>query len=198
MLVEAIFSTFDFVTSSMHLCEVKFQTVLFLLLLTAFGCGTAENSANTPLYFDLPGFFTAELNRQHGRAIRARVSWEKDGEKEIQQDVLVDWNKAFSALKKLDMNKAAYRGNYRCDTLLENGRQQIRYQALGKTVNPKTVVVQFDSGKVSRLELTTADKNFLYNSEVHYSYVPDDTLRISGTQEVIFGKKHNYQRSYWY
>lgn len=198
MPCNAIFSTFDFVAASLHLCGVMRFTVLFFLFFVVFGCDHAEKTKADLLYFDLPGFFAGELGRIQSQATRADVLWEKDGKQERKQAVLVDWSETFATLKKLDMNKTAFRGSYSCDTLWKAGRQQIHYNTVGGTINPKTVVLDLEAGKVTRIEVYTADKNFLYSSEVRYTYVPDDTLRISGTQWVIFGKTHSYARSYWY
>jgi len=177
---------------------VKVGTVLSLLLFVVFGCNRSEKEALSPLYYDLPAFFDNEIQRQQGRAIRAEVLWEKDGVTEVQKAVLVDWKEAFSAVKKLDMNKTAYRGSYSCDSIRNQAQLTIEYRALTTAVNPQSVRLAFKAGKLIRLDIQTSEKNFLYTSEGHYSYVPDDTLRISGTQQVIFGEKHSYKRSYWY
>ena len=198
MLLRLNFSTFEFVATSMHLCVVLHKTVFFSLLFVSFACQRNEKANLTPLYFDLPNYFKVETERQMGKNIYAEVRWEKDGVTEVKKEEVIDWKKAFKALQKLDLNRTAYRGGYKVDTSGNENQLAVNHVAQTAAMNPQTVRLQFASGKLVKLELQVADKNFLYESVVHYSYVPDDTLRISGTQQVIFGEKHSYKRSYWY
>lgn len=152
----------------------------------------------SPLYFDLPAYVDSEIKRQSGEAVAGMVVWEKDGVVEKKSTPSINWTKAFSALAKLDMNRSAYRGRYKVDTVFVGDQFEIHYRAQSGGINPQSVTLVYGGSALKSLQLNVLDKNFLYSSEVDYSYVPDSTFRISGTQQIIFGKKHSYKRSYSY
>lgn len=192
------FSTFDFVRLRLHLCRVKSATVLFMLLFVCQACQRSEDTKLAPLYFDMPAYFQAEAKRLQTMSPAVEVRWEKDGEVELKTARQIDWEKAFAALGKLDLNRTAYRGSYELDSAKIGDREFIKYRAIDPAVKPQLLVLVKYQGSVQKLEVEVTDKNFLYETITQYSYVPDDTLSISGTQQVIFGKKHSYKRSYWY
>lgn len=138
------------------------------------------------------------MKRESLRNSPVEIRWEKDGEVEQKQVQNLDWKQAFAALEKLDLNRTAYRDVFVVDSITSGDQQIIRYQASELGVKPQSLLLVKSQGRLVRLEVEVSEKNFLYESNTHYSYVPDDTLSISGTQRVIFGKNHSYKRSYWY
>ncbi len=182
----------------LHLCRVKFVLVLFSVLFVCFSCQHTDDTLAIPLYFDLPGYIQGEIRRQNAKAQAVVVHWEKDGQVEQKTGQQIDWKKALAALEKLDLNRTAYRGSYQVDSSQYGEQLNVKYRASGASVKPQTLHMVKEAGRIVRLEVTVADENFLYTSQTHYTYVPDDTLSISGTQRVIFGKTHSYKRSYWY
>ncbi len=194
-----MFSTFDFLLPSLHLWGVNYKILYTCLLWVLVSCQTDPSSRPAPLYFDLPAYLLKERNRQAIAVKTATVIWEKDGISEVKTNQPLNWEEAFKAWKKLDLNKTAYRGLFRCDTLAEqDDLLWVRYEATDLAVKPASLELLYRGTVVVRLEVKETEKNLLYQSAATYTYVPDDTLRISGTQEVIFGKKHSYSRSWLY
>lgn len=145
-------------------------------------------------YFDLPEYLAVEQKKLELKPVEVSIQWAKDEKRDSAITKKVNWKDAFAPLKKINLNKPAYQGAFQIDTSTFEEGFVITYTAKTTKVQPALLRLTYTDGNIAEVYAKVVNKNPIYESVFIYTFVPDDRLAVSGTQKVIFGKKHAFSR----
>jgi hypothetical protein len=78
-----------------------FRKLLILLLIFSSSCSSPDNLKTKTLFFDIKGYFEAEVNRLTIKKLTVNKSVSQNGRSEVKNNLAVDWgmNWLFSLLQ---------------------------------------------------------------------------------------------------
>jgi hypothetical protein len=91
------------------------------------------------------------------------------------------------------LNKNAYQGRYRVDSLQLVDTLLIRYQAEDVSMKPASLHLYWLSGQLVLLECQEISDNLLYKAALQYRYEPGRRMEITGSQQLRWGNPHHFQ-----
>jgi hypothetical protein len=160
------------------------------LLLTA--CRQEVAVEKSSRYFELPAFAQAEADRLRKMEVIPQRFWSLGQEKEVKSDSS-GWLNSLADLSKYDLNKNAYQGRYRVDSLQLVDTLLIRYQAEDVSMKPASLHLYWLSGQLVLLECQEISDNLLYKAALQYRYEPGRRMEITGSQQLRWGNPHHFQ-----
>jgi hypothetical protein len=163
-------------------------------LLAACGeAGPAAPAARRPLYFDVKGLLTRQVEQLDRRqaAVTKRVSL-RGGATEIVRVPGVKWNDELQILFQADINKAALRGAYAVDSVvLPSGLLRRTYtRRPGQPNAPVASLTVVQQGAMPQEVAATIEQaNPLFSAEKHLRFqLQNGQLRsyeVVGTQKLV-------------
>lgn len=157
-----------------------------LFLLSASCIRKSQEKTKNNSYFQLKEFFEKEARRlqsQQNRVLKVVVLNRQSESKTL---IIDDWKKEFHPFIEADINKTAYAGKYKTDTIFTQSRvDKIRYTALDRELKIKLVEIAFDSLQdAERFFIRAETKNALYHSAQQLYYHKNRFLWIHGHQQI--------------
>lgn len=155
------------------------------LLLVA--CSTPEAEV-APSYFDLAGWLDAgRAQLSAGSAVSKTVIL--NGHEEVLDKDGYTWEAELESLQQWDINRAAWRGAYKVDSVFREGALVLcRYEALEDDLPVRRMDVHFLSGVADSLEVHTRVKNPLHTTKAQYHYRRGRTYHLIQENHRRFGK----------
>jgi hypothetical protein len=162
-----------------------------LLWLTAAclpGHQEPEGSAASPFY-DLESFFSSEAERLQREQPPVDKTVQLDGRSEFQQLDSLDYRDEMSVFQNSDINRAAWWDKYAIDSTFSNDRlSRIRYTAREADLKIRSVSIQFENGKVSRVDIESETDSPTAAMNRKLRYEPESGYRIETRQNVTFSR----------
>lgn len=144
-----------------------------------------ENQRN---YYDLPSFIQKQVDnlRSKGQWVRKHVT--KDGHSHIIEIGDIDWNEELDAFMESDINRPAWRGEFKVDTIALERAYVITYKTENNQIPVKNVVVTLDKETEQCLQITVdrRTKNFLYSSDQSLYYTTGEGYMMKGKLSVNY------------
>jgi hypothetical protein len=137
-------------------------------------------------YYDLPSFMSkqAENLQSKGQWVRKHVT--KDGHSHIIEHGDVDWKEELDLFIESDINRPAWRGEFKVDTINLEREYVITYKTTNEQIPVKNVVVTIDKDTRQCLKLTVdrRTKNFLYTSDQSLYFTTGEGYMMKGKLSV--------------
>lgn len=166
--------------------------VLFFFMLSCQQEEPPSSFANESIFFDTHQFFEKEIGQLNElKALQKVVSFDdKQEEKRIEDFNLKEELSLFS---ESNINKTNWKDKYKVDTLYnsDNSIQTINHKALDDKLSVKSLTVNFQKDKVSKLIIEKAADTAIANSNQILTYFPGKGYKITNQQAIAFSKAHN-------
>lgn len=163
--------------------------IVFVLLLCSCNKGPAEiYYADQRYYYDLPSFINKQISNlaSKGQWVRKKVT--KDGHTQFIERGNVDWTDELAAFIDADINRPAWRGEFKVDTISLERVWVITYKTDVKEIPVKNVVVTVDKDTRQCLQITVdrSTDNFLYTSNQKLFYTTGEGYMVKGKLSVSY------------
>lgn len=139
-------------------------------------------------YFDLPTFIDAQINnlKKKGQWVRKHVR--KDGHEHIIERGDIDWKEELDLFIESDINRPAWRGEFKVDTIDLEREYVITYKSENKEIPVRNVVVTIDkdSGQCLKITVDRRSKNFLYQSDQSIYFTTGEGYMMKGKLSVSY------------
>lgn len=137
-------------------------------------------------YYDLPKFFEAQIDnlKDKGQWVRKHVT--KDGHSHIIERGNIDWTEELGVFLDSDINRPAWRGEFKVDTIKLEREYVITYKTANEQIPVKNVVVTIDRDSKQCLKLTVDrhTENFLYESDQSLYFTTGEGYMMKGKLSV--------------
>lgn len=168
---------------------MKRYFLLFIgCLLIFFSCKeTSAPKAN--YYYDLKKFFELEIVRLNNHKASVAKEVILNGNKEFKKLVIEKWQNEFHAFTEVDINKPAFIGMYKADTMWQKNKVYIlSYKAIDKDLKVQQLSIEFDTlqNQPKKIEVLTLTNNTLYQSNQMLMYKVNERYSVKGTQKIKF------------
>lgn len=139
-------------------------------------------------YYDLPKFFENQINnlKSKGQWVRKHVT--KDGHSHIIERGNIDWNEELGVFLDSDINRPAWRGEFKVDTINLEREYVITYKTGNEQIPVKNVVVTINKQSKQCLKLTVdrRTENFLYKSDQSLYFTTGEGYIMKGKLSVTY------------
>lgn len=170
---------------------IKRYLFISFLLYSATACNPHQESVevNQKPYFDVAEFFKKEATRLQKKQQRVQKKVGKNGQQEIKQLQIQDWEREFGLFISSDINKADWLGSYTIDSTA----QKISYTRKEAKLRTESIeIYKLPSGRVKQIQIINSDKNWLYSSNEKLNYFPDSLYRIHKEQSILILGESRY------
>ncbi|TZF83062.1 hypothetical protein FW774_12215 [Pedobacter sp. BS3] len=167
------------------------QFITSILIFIAASCQPEEKQAGTmpDLYFSLKDYFDKEVTRLNAANPLVTKSVLRNEEAEQKELHIRNWATELELFSQSDINKPAWRGEYRVDS----ADHQVTYTALNDDLSTRKVIISRNSGKITHISIRNVVKNLLYSSNETLDYYPDSLYSIQKEQDVRVIGEGRYQ-----
>ena len=137
-------------------------------------------------YYDLPSFMSKQVENLQSRGQWVRKHVTKDGHSHIIEHGDVDWKEELDLFIESDINRPAWRGEFKVDTIDLEREYVITYKTSNEQIPVKNVVVTIDKDTRQCLKLTVdrRTKNFLYTSDQSLYFTTGEGYMMKGKLSV--------------
>lgn len=139
-------------------------------------------------YYDLPSFISKQANNLQDKSqwVRKRVT--KDGHSHIIERGDIEWLEELDLFLESDINRPAWRGEFKVDTIKLEREYVITYKTENKQIPVKNVVVTIDKDTRQCLKVTVdrRTKNFLYQSDQSLYFTTGEGYMMKGKLSVSY------------
>jgi len=139
-------------------------------------------------YYDLPSFMAKQVSNLHDKKqwVRKRVT--KDGHTHIIERGNINWQEELEGFIECDINRPAWRGEFRVDTIFLERLFVITYKTENEEIPVKNVVITIDKDTRQCLQVTVdrRSKNFLYTSDQKLFFTTGEGYMMKGKLSVTF------------
>jgi hypothetical protein len=143
---------------------------------------------NQRFYYDIPSFIIKQANNLNvkGQWVRKHVT--KDGHSHIIERGNIAWQEELDAFIESDINRPAWRGEFKVDTISLERVDVVTYNTENKQIPVKNVVVTIDKDTRQCLQVTVdrVTDNFLYSSNQSLFFTTGEGYMIKGKLSVSF------------
>jgi len=186
----------------MYYLKVRNYTVLFLFfgwMLCSTGCASdsatstsadTKAKADTPkAFFDIDGYFDAEINALNSSTLKLKKDAKIDGKSESQTIEKPNWNTELKLFKDSDINKIAWVDKYST----EKKSNSIVYTTADSTLTTKRIQIDYKSAVTDNFEdvvsilIINNTENVLYSSSEFLTYTPKSSISIIRNQQIKTG-----------
>lgn len=169
-----------------------YRKLYILLLIFASSCSSREEIKTKAAFFDIKGFFEAEVKRLTSKKSTVNKSVRQNGQSEVKKNLSVDWENELALFIASDINKPAWKDSYR----ISGDSVHFNYIATDTNLRTRTVEIKMDrEGRIVIFKIKNMTRSKLYESSEELIYVPDSIYTINKNQSVRFLGKNNYQIS---
>ncbi len=169
--------------------------VLFTISLSLTGClpasSAAEDNNQSPaVFFDVEQFFQAEIDRLKASESRFRKMIKLQGEEEQIEAAELDFENELQVFLNSDINRIAWEDKYRADSTYQGDKLvEIRYQAIDTTLKTKLLEIDFENGKVVKINILNTTNSLVAQTKQKLKYEPKAGYFIDYEQKILFSKK---------
>ncbi len=155
---------------------------------------------NDRYYFDLPTFLNERIAnlQKNNQWVRKHVT--KDGHEHIIERGDIEWNEELDLFLDSDINRPAWRGEFKVDTIKLEREYVVTYKTENKQIPVKNVVVTIDKDTRQCLKLTVdrRTKNFLYQSDQSLYYTTGEGYIMKGKLSInyLFDSEYSIQSEF--
>ena len=137
-------------------------------------------------YYDLPSFMSKQVENLQSKGQWVRKHVTKDGHSHIIEHGDVDWKEELDLFIESDINRPAWRGEFKVDTIDLEREYVITYKTSNEQIPVKNVVVTIDKDTRQCLKLTVdrRTKNFLYTSDQSLYFTTGEGYMMKGKLSV--------------
>jgi hypothetical protein len=143
---------------------------------------------NQRFYYDIPSFIVEQANKLDvkGQWVRKHVT--KDGHSHIIERGNIAWQEELDAFIESDINRPAWRGEFKVDTISLERVDVVTYKTENKQIPVKNVVVTIDKDTRQCLQVTVdrVTDNFLYSSNQSLFFTTGEGYMMKGKLSVSF------------
>jgi len=165
-------------------------TIIILFLVFISSCAEPSKESEEIHYADIKGFFESEIKRLSIRKTQVNKLVEQNGNTEIKNKLIVDWNNELSLFVASDINKAAWRNSYK----ITASDTSVFYLAIDTNLRTRSIEIkQNNQHKPFYFRIKNITRNNLYESSEELIYVTDSIYTINKTQKVRFLGKNSYK-----
>ena len=129
-----------------------------------------------------------QVDNLQTRKQRVRKHVTKDGHSHIIERGDIDWEEELNAFKEADINRPAWRGEFKVDSISLERVYIITYKTENAEIPVKNVVVTIDKETRQCLQVTVdkQTKNFLYSSDQSLFFTTGEGYMMKGKLSVNF------------
>jgi hypothetical protein len=163
------------------------RAILFICVLGIAGCDsvTKEVSSGPTTYFDVPGYFAALSDSLSLTSAQVKKTLSVDGKSEVVQVKPNSWKEEFAVFSAIDLNKSAYMGKYKVDSMINSEGLQIQYSSLDKKLSIKQLTIQFNPvGSVNSIKAEKRDHSIVMDSEIYWEYMSGHGYFVRGKRAI--------------
>ena len=158
-----------------------FTIGLVLLCMSCESPSQGLTSNNKQAYFDIPAYFENEISilQKSNPLVSKTVRIDKDTEtKDLK---ISDWNDELSSFLVVDLNKPAYHGYIKKDSV----NNQTTYTLSDNKTDLNKVTIKYINNIPSEFEISKTTKNFLYTTEELLTYKKGSMYSILKGQKIV-------------
>ena len=139
-------------------------------------------------YYDLPSFIRKQADNLQSKSQWVRKHVTKDGHSHIIERGNIDWQEELDAFLESDINRPAWRGEFKVDTISLERVYVITYKTENKQIPVKNVVITIDKDTRQCLQVTIdrKTKNFLYSSDQSMFFTTGEGYMMKGKLSVSY------------
>lgn len=151
-------------------------------------------------YYDLPSFMSRQVDNLQNKGQWVRKHVTKDGHSHIIERGDIDWEEELDLFIESDINRPAWRGEFKVDTINLEREYVITYKTVNKQIPVKNVVVTIDKDTRQCLKLTVdrSTKNFLYTSDQSLYFTTGEGYMMKGKLSVslLFDSEYSIESEF--
>jgi len=124
--------------------------------------------------------------QERGQWVRKEVT--KDGHSHVVERGDIDWKEELDAFKEADINRPAWRGQFKIDTISLERVYVITYKTDNEEIPVKNVVITVDKDTRQCLQVTVDKRteNFLYSSDQSLFFTTGEGYMMKGKLSVNY------------
>lgn len=165
-------------------------TIIILLLIFVSSCAEPAKESIEMTYTDIKGFFESEVTRLSLNKTQVKKLVEQNGNAEIKNNLIVDWNNELSLFAASDINKPAWRNSYK----ITESDSSILYVAIDTTLRTRLIEIKRNDQHLPYyFRIKNITRNNLYESSEELIYITDSIYTINKNQKVRFLGKNSYK-----
>jgi hypothetical protein len=167
------------------------RPLLYGLCLFFFSsCSRSEKTELiNPTYFDIKSYFINEASSLSVGKSLVLKEVNRNGEKEVKNILIQDWEKEFDLFIQSDINKPSWTSSYK----VENLGDTTIYNALTPNLRTRVIQIIKTNNEINSILIKNESLNKLYKSYEYLTYYPDSTYIIEKVQQVRFLGENNYK-----
>ena len=162
--------------------------VLVLALLVSCNARDSTNATTEqedPYFFDLAGFFNAEIKQLNSAQIKAHKTVKYNEKADVLPNQKLDYEKELAVFVHSDINKLSWREKYSADTLRKGTEiRLITYKALDEQLKTQKIAISFDQNQVAQIAIKNHLKSIMANTWQELQYVPGKGYQVHGKQQM--------------
>lgn len=149
--------------------------------------GSVSAPTATNAFFDLEGYFDAEIERLTEHKVTADKTITLNGRTEAKENAVINYANDLRLFREADINKPAWTDKYRTtEQKLSGSHRKTTYTALDSSLVVHRLVVEQDQGVPVRIEmdrrtgtvLSDGDHRLVYEAGKGYSVITQQTNRF--------------------
>lgn len=167
----------------------KYILIVFSLALM-WSCNNTEatkkpGSKEDPYFFDLAGFFNAEIKQLNSAQTKANKTVKYNEKEDVVSDQKLDYEKELAVFVHSDINKLSWREKYKGDTIKEgNEIRSITYKALDDQLKTRSIAISFEQNQVTQIAIQNRLKSIMASTWQKLEYVPGKGYEVHGKQQM--------------
>ncbi|GJM31635.1 MAG: hypothetical protein DHS20C18_06360 [Saprospiraceae bacterium] len=177
---------------------MKFSLLLSLgLICLTSACNKSDGEAkkNTiQVFFDLQGYMESQIEELQKEQPRVEKRIVLNGEEEGKTVEQLDYKKELQVFLKADINRPAWTDKYAIDSIIVNKQlTQLRYIAQDDDLKTRRLIITFEEGKVSSIDIDNYNTSAIANQDQKLSYDPllgytihsKENVQLSDEQDLL-------------
>lgn len=139
-------------------------------------------------YYDLPAFISKQISNLKSKKQWVRKHVTKDGRSHIIERGDIDWNDELGVFLESDINRPAWRGEFKIDSISLERVFVITYKTENPEIPVKNVVVTVDKDTKQCLQISVdrRTENFLYSSDQSLFFTTGEGYMMKGKLSVSY------------
>lgn len=170
---------------------------LFLVIVALF-CSCAEQEGEMgrtvqKKYFDLQAYFNGEIKRIESVGQVKKIAT-VDGVREEHLLDHVNFDQELKIFSNADINRPAWSDKYSIDSVYNEKKELVSlvYKTKDEDLRTKQIVVDFDAGHVSRIQIENTSNSAIADTRQLLTYVPKSGYTIESGQSVTFSEDNTF------
>ena len=175
--------------------------IALILFLGSCDQGPAEAYyENQRSYYDLPRFIKKQADNLNEKKQWVRKHVTKDGHSHIIERGNIVWAEELDAFIESDINRPAWRGEFKVDTITLERALVITYKTENEQIPVKNVVVTLDKDTKQCIQVTVdrRTENFLYSSKQSLFFTAGEGYMMKGKLSVslLFDSEYSIESEF--